>query len=114
MKKKKEFNLEQEKTKTVIATLRKASLYWKPINECRKLSKVAPKQYRCSLCSSIVDKVHIDHINPIMPLDALKIDYNVFVNNLFCDIDNLQALCNECLDKKTKEENAIRRANKKL
>lgn len=45
--------------------------------------------------------VQIDHVTPIGPLE----EWNVWIDRLFCDEDNLQVLCKECHSRKTKCEN---------
>ena len=110
-KKIKPFDLEKDKQKIVIANLRKASQYWTPINMCRKHAKVGIKRYQCSICGAIVEKVAIDHIRAVVPIDGIA-SWDEFINNLFCDVDNLQALCKDCHDIKTKEENKLRKKYK--
>lgn len=110
-KKKKEFNLEKDRLAVVFASLRKASVYWKPINDCKKNAKVG-RLYRCVICNNLTDKPKIDHINPVVALEGFK-DWDTYINNLFCDETNLQCLCDDCHKLKTKEENLIRKELKK-
>lgn len=61
--------------------------------------------YKCAECEKLYKstEVQVDHINPA---GSLK-DYNdlpQFVQRLFCEKDNLQVLCKQCHDVKTKEE----------
>lgn len=72
---------------------------------------------RCPRCRLMIPtyQMEVDHKNPIVPVDK-SFDEMVFdevVDNLWCPVDNLTALCGECHDKKTKLENAERRKNKK-
>lgn len=60
-------------------------------------------------------QAQVDHILPIVPIDTsfelMSID--ALVNNLWCESNNLQVLDKACHNKKCKEENRIRRLNKK-
>lgn len=42
----------------------------------------------------------VDHIKPVGKFK----DWNTYIENLFCEEENLQLLCKECHDKKTKKE----------
>jgi len=72
---------------------------------------------RCEQCGVASPKsyMEIDHIKPKIALDsALELmSWDELVDNTWCDLENLQALCSECHDKKTKLENKMRRAYKK-
>lgn len=61
--------------------------------------------YKCASCLSTFKstEVNVDHIKPAGTLKDYA-DLPEFVKNLFCEEDNLQVLCKECHDKKTKEE----------
>lgn len=56
-----------------------------------------------------------DHFHPVIPvntsLDKMSIDD--LVNNIWCDIKDLNILCSLCHNKKTSVENKLRRENKK-
>ncbi len=49
-------------------------------------------------CKQIVAKVFADHVNPCGTLDEK------FIEKVFCPSTGLQALCNKCHAKKTREE----------
>lgn len=59
--------------------------------------------------------VAVDHVLPIVPLDSdfNHMSFDQLIDNLWCDIKNLQVLCDTCHDSKTKYENKLRRAFKK-
>ncbi len=73
---------------------------------------------RCPECKLPQAKSNlvVDHIKPIVGImetfESMSLDE--FVDRLWCDISNLSAICYECHDIKTKEENKLRRAYKKL
>lgn len=94
----------------MIGVLRRASLRWLPINNTRKKARVSRGKYLCAgfkrephvVAKSVNKKnnVFVDHINPV----GKFIDWNTFIEKLFCGEENLQVLCLECHKKKTKQE----------
>ena len=95
------------------SALRQKSRFWKPITECklqaRRLYKGTNKrqkyEYQCNSCKNwfIEKKINVDHIVPAGALTSSK-DLPGFVERLFCEVDNLQVLCEKCHDKKTKAD----------
>lgn len=97
------------------STLRQKSRWWKPIGLCKQMSKrkyTGPKgktrqlwEYECNQCKQwFAEKnINVDHITPAGSLNC-SLDLPGFVERLFCEVDNLQVLCNKCHDKKTKLE----------
>jgi 5-methylcytosine-specific restriction endonuclease McrA len=93
--------------------LRQKSRWWKPITECKLKAKRVYKgpnkrqrfEYQCNTCKLWFAEKHInvDHIQPAGSLNCAQ-DLPGFVERLFCEIDNLQCLCTDCHDKKTKLE----------
>ncbi len=61
--------------------------------------------YKCANCLELFDgkQVAIDHVQPCGTLKS-KEDIATFVENLFCEVDNLQVLCSTCHDIKTLSE----------
>ena len=60
-------------------------------------------------------KVVVDHINPVIPIEGFPNktwDWNIYIERMFCDTNNLQVLCKECHDGKTKLEKQMRKKNK--
>jgi 5-methylcytosine-specific restriction endonuclease McrA len=95
------------------SALRQKSRFWKPITECklqaRRLYKGVNKrqkyEYQCNMCQNwfIEKKINVDHIHPAGSLNCAQ-DLPGFVDRLFCEVDNLQVLCEKCHDKKTKAD----------
>ena len=93
--------------------LRQKSRFWKPITQCKMAARRAYKgplkrqkfEYQCNVCSNWFPekKINIDHIQPAGSLRCAQ-DLPGFVERLFCEIDNLQVLCQGCHDIKTKQE----------
>lgn len=114
------------------SALRSKSRRWKPTYDCLKDAYVGKEEvtstnkrgvtstkaimhYRCAGCGKHfpAKQVAVDHINPVVPIGMDVPDWNIIINNLFCERENLQVLCKTCHDAKTKEENAERREAKK-
>ena len=104
--------------------LRSATRKWKPISDCLKRARIARGLYRCEGCNSEVTAtvvndngkrvkgIVVDHIKPIVDPDLGFTNWDDYINGMFCEADNLQALCHKCHDSKTqqeREQHAIRR-----
>ena len=95
------------------SALRQKSRWWKPITQCKLQAKRAYKghnkrqkfEYQCAICQKWhADKlINVDHIIPAGSLNCAN-DLPGFIERLFCEIDNLQVLCESCHYKKTKTE----------
>ena len=95
------------------SALRQKSRWWKPITECKMKARRAYKgplkrqkfEYQCNNCKDWFPekKINVDHIIGAGSLNC-SADLPGFVERLFCEQDNLQVLCTECHDKKTKLE----------
>jgi 5-methylcytosine-specific restriction endonuclease McrA len=60
------------------------------------------KHYKCAKCRKLFTQtsIQIDHIEAIGPCKT----WDEFIKRLFCEKDNLQALCKACHKKKTAAE----------
>jgi len=95
--------------------LRRASRWWKPISETLKKSRVGRGVYLCNVCeqhvpASIVTdgkrrkNILVDHVNPVVDPTTGFTGWDDFVNGLYCEEINLQAICYHCHNKKSAEE----------
>ena len=99
----------------IISALRKASMYWKPKNECLRRARVSKWMYLCAWCERIVPgtlpplpwkkkrtrNILADHIDPIVnPVVGFE-GYDVWIARCFIEVEWFQALCKECHDIKT-------------
>lgn len=95
-----------------------------PTNKDGSPAKRAHKFYVCRACGTLGKKqkspnhpkVHVDHIDPVIPIDGRDLTWNEKIDRLFCisaGADNLQVLCANCHSDKTKVENKARREAKK-
>ena len=73
-----------------------------------------PKHYICECCkNSVRDKLcMVDHKNPVVDVSGF-LDWNTFINRLFCDSSELSLLCESCHKIKTLQENSLRKLAKK-
>lgn len=95
------------------SALRQKSRWWKPITECKMKARRPYKgplkrqkfEYQCNHCKKWFPekKINVDHIIPAGTLRYAS-DLPAFVEKLFCEVDNLQVLCESCHDIKTKQE----------
>lgn len=91
--------------------LRQGFLKWKTQSIARKKSSVRRGFFQCASCEKIVKTIvreggkrvknqHIDHIDPVTPLSGFT-TWDEFIDRLFCDSSNLQALCVKCHKEKS-------------
>jgi 5-methylcytosine-specific restriction endonuclease McrA len=105
-KKKKVFN---PKTK-IIPAIRRIWFHSPVRREVLNRAKV-DEYFRCEKCRGLQEKVHIDHIDPCVPLTGWE-GYDSFIARLFCDPSELQVICEKCHSKKSLEETKIRKENR--
>lgn len=106
MAKKKTFNVKSK----IIPAIRRLWFHSPLRREALKRAKV-DEFFRCEKCHGLQEKVHIDHIEPVVPLTGWE-GYDSFVSRLFCDITMLQVICEKCHSHKTLSETKIRKENR--
>jgi 5-methylcytosine-specific restriction endonuclease McrA len=71
----------------------------------------------CPTCKSYTPKsyMQVDHVLPIVPIDSRLEDmsWDTVVDRTWCDRNNLQPICVDCHKVKSKQEQKLRRLNKK-
>jgi 5-methylcytosine-specific restriction endonuclease McrA len=93
------------------SVLRRATISYPVIQQVKKAaSKTVTGQrhkyeYKCKKCKKWWKgkEIAVDHIKPAGSLKGYG-DLPGFVERLFCEADNLQVLCKDCHDKKTKAD----------
>lgn len=100
----------------ITSVLRSGSRRWPPkyetLNEAKTEKKINPKtgrlaqHYLCAICNEQYPQkeVEVDHIEPVVDKATGFIDWNIFIERLFCSRDNLQLVCKSCHKIKTKQE----------
>jgi 5-methylcytosine-specific restriction endonuclease McrA len=65
-------------------------------------------KYLCAICNNLFGpkEIQVDHRDPVVV--GKFIDWNTFIDRLFCEKENLQVLCHECHKAKSDEENKSR------
>ncbi len=71
----------------------------------KKTGRVA-SHYKCAKCKKqfVATGVQVDHKDPVVCPEKGFESWDVFIERLFCEVDNLQVLCKTCHSIKTKEE----------
>jgi len=71
------------------------------------------QHYRCAKCRKEfpASAVSVDHIQPVVGKVGF-ISWDLFIENLFCEKENLQTLCTTCHKKKTLAEKGERDKNR--
>jgi 5-methylcytosine-specific restriction endonuclease McrA len=103
------------------SALRQKSRWWKPISEAKAKAKrpyTGPLkrqkfEYQCNQCKNWFPdkKINVDHICPAGSLKSAQ-DLPDFIERLFCEVDNLQVLCETCHNAKTKSEKDAKETRK--
>jgi len=91
--------------------LRRASLMWAPINQCRTNARRERGKYECAMCHELFGpkEVQIDHIESVIDINKGWESWDVYIERLFCDIENLACLCKQCHSSKTSAEVHMRK-----
>lgn len=92
----------------ITSTLRSGARRWPPkyetLNQAKTEKKVNAKtgriaqHYLCNHCNKeyTAKDVEVDHINPVVDPTEGFISWDVFIERLFCEKENLQVLCKGC------------------
>lgn len=103
----------------ITSTLRAGSRKWPPkyetLNAAKTEKKVNKKtgrlaqHYRCYACEQEFTQkdVQVDHIKPVIDPKKGFISWDVYIDRMFCESINLQVLCKDCHQVKTKKEKEI-------
>jgi len=104
----------------IVSALRTGARRWPPkyetlIEACtgQKINQNSgrlAKHYTCAHClhEFPAKDVEVDHIDPVVSTSDGFMDWNIFIDRLYCPKENLQVLCKVCHKKKTKEERLLR------
>lgn len=110
-KQKKELTHDALVKKLLIPILRRTSVRWYARNEVFKRQRVGPNQFTCQMCGAVFprDKMHVDHIEPVMSVRDSWQGWDVYIERLFVKPEQLQLLDEICHASKTLVENELRK-----
>ena len=95
--------------------LRRLSYQWPPRKEAIKRARLERGIYKCAICEGKFGpkEIQLDHKIPVVDEEVGFVDWNTYIERLFCDVDNFQVLCKPCHETKTFFEQEIRKQVKK-
>lgn len=95
----------------LVQKLRRLSYQWPPRKAAIKKGRVSRGKYKCSICEGIFGpkQIQLDHILPVIDEEMGFVDFNTYIERLFCEEDNFQILCKPCHAAKTFFEQEIRK-----
>lgn len=96
--------------------LRRLSYQWTPRKAVQKAARVSRGKYRCNSCLGEnfgPTDIQLDHILPVIDEEIGFVDWNTYIDRLFCEEDNFQVLCKPCHASKTFFEQEIRKQVKR-
>jgi len=76
-------------------------------------SKVDTHHFICEKCQKVKFRgsVQVDHTVPVVGKHGF-VDWNTYIDRLFCSTEKLVVLCIDCHQVKTRDENDKRKANR--
>jgi len=91
--------------------LRRASLMWPEISECRRLARRGPNSYECAACHELFNskEIAVDHRSPVVDIIEGYQGLTIFAERLFCSVENLDCLCKNCHLSKSQIEVQMRK-----
>lgn len=98
----------------ITTALRRASMRWGPINAVKRNARVKRNTYKCNVCGGLFPNkdVVVDHIKPAVdPIKGFE-SWDIFIERLLCEEDNLQLICKECHSTKSDKERKLRQYGK--
>ena len=94
----------------------RSPIHREALNNAKCPRKKGPRggaRYRCAKCKKDfgIRQINVDHVSPVVPLGTLSknLSWDELVGNIFCDVENLQVLCEKCHKVKSAQENAERK-----
>lgn len=103
----------------IISGLRAASrrypLKWEVLHDASVGKKINKKtnrlsnHYKCNACKGVFPsaEVQVDHQIPVIDPTVGFVDWNTYIDRLFCVKENLQCLCTGCHSEKTAQEKKL-------
>lgn len=108
----------------IVSVLRAGSRRWpakyETLNEAKTTKKINSKtgrlaqHYKCKACKEEfpAKDVQVDHKRPVVDPKVGFVDWNTFIERLFCEKKNFQVLCTSCHKLKSAKEKQQANARK--
>lgn len=95
----------------LVNKLRRLSYQWPARREAIKNARIERGLYKCATCQGTFGPkdIQVDHIIPVVDEETGFIDWNTYIERLFCSVDGFQILCRTCHEAKTYLEQEIRK-----
>lgn len=95
----------------IIATLRRASFRHPARTEALRAARIDRGLYKCAICSGTFKnkEIRVDHKNPVVDVKTGFVDWNTYIERLFCDSKDLQIVCEQCHASKSAVEKELRK-----
>lgn len=96
----------------LVQKLRRISYQWPYRKAALRKSRVARGKYKCTSCEFEhfgPKQIVLDHIDPVVDVEAGWVDWNNYIFRLFCAEEGWQVLCKQCHQAKSYLENQIRK-----
>lgn len=105
----------------IISLLRRGTMRWPPRNECLSNAKTKKKKnkktnrlaqhYRCNSCRKDypLSEVVVDHIDPVVDVKKGFVNFDVYIERMYCAVEGLQVLCSNCHKLKCEKERKERK-----
>lgn len=99
----------------LVNKLRRISYQWSPRRQAIVRARVERGQYRCACCDGLFGpkEINVDHIYPVVDEEDGFLDWNTYIDRLFCAVEGYQVLCKTCHGAKTFLEQEIRKQVKR-
>ncbi len=67
--------------------------------------------YKCAKCKKhfVAADVQVDHVLPVVDPKVGFVSWDMFIDRIFCEIENLQVMCKPCHKVKTELEKVERK-----
>jgi len=109
----------------ITSLLRQGTRRWAPIAETEKDARSDRGMYKCQICKETVPvtvkdgrkrvrNIFVDHINPIVNPETGFTNWDDYIENMFCEKENLQLLCKKCHDEKSSRERGTAVGSRKI
>jgi len=103
----------------IVSALRKVSNRWGPRNSCKKAARHHEKlpnatgrlvfHSKCADCGGLFPEttIAVDHINSVVDPAVGFVNFDIYIERMYCEQEGFQVLCTDCHSSKTKVERDI-------